>query len=387
MVVLNPVIKIACDAVACHLFAILVGSALPHCGEAIGYTSVGSVAQLVAYLTISAGNYPLDTVVAHKAGSRALTLVGDAGGAASLDEQAQNVVPLWVHEVRIEQAWGARHRQDEGVGLNDVPLHTVLIGLAVAPVVVRTVGWQVLEGVVVVEEGDGIALEHRVTDKTRVVQYAVVAVVECLTNIALQWEVEGSALVGAFHVGLMNPVRDIVLRSPVFTHAEGGSQGGVVLGKVPLLEAHSIVIAIAHIAQVILQEVEELEDLGASGRTVVVDVASPFTLAAAVGVTSTASALVVGAHVIAGPLDVFALWTEGALVVLSWKLDGVLVASPGAQAAAVVGHHVFDGSSAFGLVGGNELTEFSLGAEVGHWSPGAALTVGVGPGGTIGIVR
>ena len=256
-----------------------------------------------------------------------------------------------MHEVRIEQARGTRHCQDEGVGLNDVPLHTVLIGLASAPVVVRAVGGQVFEGVVVVEEGYGIALEHGVADEARVVQDAVVAVVERLADVALQWEIEGSALVSTLHVGLVNPVGDVFFRAPVLTYAEGWSQGGVVLGKVPLLEAHSVVVAVAHIAQVVLQEVEELEHLLLCGRAVVVDVASPFTLAAAVGVTSSTSALVIVAHVVAGPLDVLAFGAEGALVPLCWELNGVLVASPGAQAAAVVCHHVLDGTGAFSLVG------------------------------------
>ena len=263
----------------------------------------------------------------------------------------------------------------------------MLIGLASAPVVVRAVGGQVFEGVVVVEEGYGIALEHGVADEARVVQDAVVAVVERLADVALQWEVEGSALVSTLHVGLVNPVGDVIFRAPVLTYAEGGSQGGVVLGKVLLLEAHSIVVAVAHIAQVVLQEVEELDYLLLCGRAVVVDVACPFAPAAAVGVASSTIALVVGAHVIAAPLDVFAIRAEGALVPFCRELNGVLVASPGSQAAAVVCYYVFDGSSAFGLVGGNQFTQLGLGAEVRNWSPGAALAVGVGPGCSIRIVR
>ena len=247
-VALNLVIEFAGYTVASYFVVVLIRIALPYGGETFGNTFAHSIAKLEANLSFSTSNNPLDTVVARECCCRALTLVGDASCAAGLDESAQSLMPLWMHEVRIEHTWSARHCKNEGISLYNVPLNTMLIVLSIAPVVVTTVGRQILESVMVVKEGNGIAFEYWVIDKANIVKKAVVAIVECFAHVCLQWEVESSTLVSTFHVGLVNPVRDVLYRTPILAHAEGWAQGGIILCIMLLFEAHSIVVAVTYIA-------------------------------------------------------------------------------------------------------------------------------------------
>ena len=204
---------------------------------ALRRVAAGGIAQLQAHVAVGSFHNPCDTVIAGLGARQDFAHVVHACRAACLDHVADVVVPIGVHEVRIEQARRAGHGQDEGVGLLDAAVGAVLI------VVVAAVGGQVLERVVVVNEGDGIAAHVMVADEAGIPEPAVMAVVEGLVDFAHQREVECRALVCSIHVGAGNPSRDVGLRAPVFAHAEGRAQNGVVLGIMNSLEAHGIVVA------------------------------------------------------------------------------------------------------------------------------------------------
>ena len=114
-------------------------------------------------------------------------------------------MPLRMHEVRIEQTRGARHRQNEAVRLDDLAVDAVLI------VTVAGIGRQILERIVVVDKRHGIALKAVIPDEAVVLEQAEAVsrpVIERLPNHFLQGEVERGALETALVIHPFDPSLD-----------------------------------------------------------------------------------------------------------------------------------------------------------------------------------
>ena len=103
-------------------------------------------------------------------------------------------MPHGVHEVRIEQARGAGHRQNEAVGLDNLVVDAMHI------VAVAGIGGQVLERIVVVDESHRITLETVIPDEAVILEHTEIVptkVIERLTNLLLQIRVVNAASIGA----------------------------------------------------------------------------------------------------------------------------------------------------------------------------------------------
>ena len=289
-------------------------------------------------------------------------------------------MPPRVHEVRIEQARRARHRQDEAVGLDNLMIDTMLI------VAVAGIGRQVLERVMVVDKRHGIALETVIPDEAVILQQAEAVpalVIECLPDLFLQGEVKRGALETALVIHALDPVLDIPRSAPELADREGGPDLGVIVSEMLRLKATRIVIAEADVTQLVLEVAQVGQLLLLRGWVMVVNISRPRPFAgitAAVIVAAAQAALVVTADVdalavlVPVPLDAVGLARCRTYDVdLIHKVGGKLIAAPCAQAALVVGDHVLHGACSCGLIGADEIDELGLGAEVTLWSPCRAI--------------
>ena len=185
-------------------------------------------------------------------------------------------MPLGVHEMGIEQARRARHGQNEAVGLDNLVVDAMHV------VAVAGIGGQVLERVVVVDEGHGIALEAVVPDETVILQCteAVSAqVTERLPDLLLQGEVERSALEATLVIDTLDPLLDVARCAPELAHRESGPYHGVVVSEMLGLETTGVVIAEADVTQFILEVAQISELFLLCDGAVVVNVTSPGALA------------------------------------------------------------------------------------------------------------
>ena len=111
-------------------------------------------------------------------------------------------MPHGVHEVRIEQARGTWHRQNEAVSLDNLVVDAMHI------VAVAGIGGQVLECVVVVDESHRITLETVIPDEAVILEQAEtmsIQVIKRLPNLLLKGEVEGTTLESALVIHALNP--------------------------------------------------------------------------------------------------------------------------------------------------------------------------------------
>ena len=185
-------------------------------------------------------------------------------------------MPLGVHEVGIEQARRARHRQNEAVGLDNLAIHAMHV------VAVAGIGGQVLERVVVVDEGHGITLETVVPDETVILQCTETVsaqVTERLPDLFLQGEVERSALEATLVIDPLDPLLDVARCAPELAHRESGPYHGVVVSEMLGLEATGVVIAEADVTQFILEVAQIGKLLLLSSGAVMINVTRPGALA------------------------------------------------------------------------------------------------------------
>ena len=366
-----------CDAQATRALGVA-----PHLGEALGSTHANCfTAQLQVQFTVFSGHTPRDAVITRQDGVPGGTLVGDAGSATGLDKARNQVMPHGVHEVGIEQARRARHGQDEAVGLDNLIVDAMHI------VAVAGIGGQVLERVVVVDEGDGITLETVVPDEAVILEQAETLpaqVIERLPDLLLQGEVERGTLEAALVIDTLDPLLDVARCAPELAHRECGPYHGVVVSEMLGLEATGVVIAEADVAQLILEVAQIGELLLLRGGAVVVNVTSPGALAGiatAVGVAAAHATLIIPADVptpaipVPVPLDTVGLARcRSDNVNLIHEVVGVFyIIVPCAQATLVIGHHVLHGTRSGGLVSTDEVNQLGFGTKIAFRIPCPAI--------------
>ena len=249
----------------------------PHLGESVRDAGAnGLIAQLQIQLAIFSSHTPRDAVITSFYRIPSGALIGDAGGAAGLDKAHNQVMPLGVHEVGIEQARRTRHGQNEAVGLDNLVIDAMQV------VAVAGIGGQVLERVVVVDERHGIALEAIVPNKTVILQCPEAVptqVTERLPDLLLQGEVERGTLEAALVIYTLDPILDVARGAPELAYRESGPHHGVVVSEMLGLEATGIVIAETDVTQFILEVAQIGELLLLRGGAVVIDVTCPGALA------------------------------------------------------------------------------------------------------------
>ena len=353
----------------------------PHLGKAAGNAHVhGLITQLQVQFAILAGHTPSDTVGTDVLRRPYGALVGDAGSAAGLDEAHDDVMPLGVHEMGIEQARRARHRQDEAVGLDNLMVDTMHI------VAVAGIGRQVFERIVVIDEGHRIAFETVVPDEAFILECAetvATTVIESLTDLLLQGEVKCGTLETALVIHTLNPRHDITGGTPEFTHRERRTNLGIIVSEVFRLKATCVIVAETDITQLIFQVAQVGKHLLLRSGIVVVNVTGPWSLAgitAAVIVATTQSTLIIAAQVNAFAVLVpFPLYAVGLAccgtddVDLIDKVGSKFLPTPGAQSTLVVSDHILHGTCSCSLVGTNQVDQFTLGTEVALGFPCRAV--------------
>ena len=292
-------------------------------------------------------------------------------------------MPHGVHEVRIEQARGAGHRQNEAVGLDNLVVDAMHI------VAVAGIGGQVLERIVVVDESHRITLEAVIPDEAVILEHTEIVptkVIERLTNLLLQGEVESATLEAALVIHSLDPRLDIVRCAPELADRESGPHRSVIIGEMLGLKATRIVITEADVAQLILEVVQIGDNLLLCSGVVMVDVTRPGSLArvtATVGVAAAHATLVIPADVpalavlVPFPLDAVVLSRCGTDDVdfidkVGSKLHALV---PSAQSTLMVRHHILHGASSGSLVGADEVNQLGLGAEVALGIPCRAVDV------------
>ena len=273
--------------------------------------------------------------------------VGDAGQLAGVDHAFYFL--LVGLPVLQEDAWGARHGQQVGVGGQGVFLDGVL-GRARRAIL----------GVVVLDEGHGILAVGRLRGERGAAQAGPVALVDGIAHGVAERVVEGCAHDHAAHLGRVEPVDHLVgVAVPVLAHREGRLRGTVVEARKRAVVALHHVVAKARVAQVVEQEAQVGLHDGLHIGALVVEVAHAAPVLARVVVARQGHALlgslrgrcaavVVGANVGRGHCvghAVVGLGGEG---------------EPVAGRLAVVDHHVGNGAYALALERADERAQLLL---------------------------
>ena len=149
-------------------------------------------------------------------------------------------------------------------------------------VAVAGIGGQVLERVVVVDEGHGIAPETVIPNETVILEQAEtmsLRIIESLSYLFLQRKVKRGALETALVIDTLDPILDVVRGAPELAHRESGPYHGVVVSEMLGLKATGVVIAETDVTQFILEVAQIGEFLLLRNGAVVVNVTRPGALA------------------------------------------------------------------------------------------------------------